>query len=777
MIWTVEANAQGITRIRDGRCGGADLLNGKGECGRILYTLREEDVRRLPKPDFTPHAQHTVLPAPTEIAAERVRCEDAALGVTFELCTEGDALRLHWAYENRRFSQFAASLPLNFMSQKNGEWTAQLLVSSPWFDRESGRLLCLFTRPNGQHVGLVCETPVESFRIGYSSALFGHFFTDFEIHAVQDRVYGSTPRDRAELTAWLYPVASYEELLQRAAALWRVPAARYTRSDCRIGESFAVRVTPDCDTVRLYSPDGKCSVYPVSDGMAHIPAAVYGLHRMVPCRGEAEGIGCIGFAHDDWRSLWRRSIDSVPVRREEVYAHTADGQPVWMPPTVTYRGYVDSNACEHTMWAWSLLRYLRHFPIDAGAEDGLRNGLRILTATDPALFRPCQTLVASAQHESGLPPYNTYRSDRLQEAFQAISILLDAWRVYGDPQYGETAVAALTAQLNDTMENGCIRRRTGADYTTVTALIFPVIDLYRELSARGDGRAARFAAAAEQIADFVTARDLDFPTEGGISKDFSREMEEGSMACSALTVLYAAYFLKRKPAWLEFAARVLRLHDAFCIRTCTAPMFHSSLRWWENLWEGDADGPALCCGHAWSVWRGEAEYWLGLLTHDGARLLDSYNTFLSNFSKEDAAGNLYALWQCEPMISGAWEAADAVDRRYAVGFPHTKDITLSRYVFARAEETWFGCTALVRTEDGPQWLNGRIEDGRLVSDAPLFRTLYLDELSAPLRVEAAGELTVICAVPVRVTAGQLVCSDENGLHIRPDSDGIIGLAP
>lgn len=128
----------------------------------------------------------------------------------------------------------------------------------------------------------------------------------------------------------------------------------------------------------------------------------------------------------------------------------------------------------------------------------------------------------------------------------------------------------------------------------------------------------------------MTARDLDFPTEGGISKDFSREMEEGSMACSALTVLYAAYFLKRKPEWLEFAARVLRLHDAFCIRTCTAP---------------------------------------------------------------------------------------------------------------------------------------------------LFRTLYLDELSAPLRVEAAGELTVICAVPVRVTAGRLVRSDENGLHIRPDADGIIGLTP
>ena len=73
MIWNIEADAQGITRIRDGRCGGADLLNGKGECGRILYTLREEDVRRLPKPDLTPHAQHTVLPAPTEITAARMR--------------------------------------------------------------------------------------------------------------------------------------------------------------------------------------------------------------------------------------------------------------------------------------------------------------------------------------------------------------------------------------------------------------------------------------------------------------------------------------------------------------------------------------------------------------------------------------------------------------------------------------------------------------------------------------------------------------------------------
>ena len=82
-------------------------------------------------------------------------------------------------------------------------------------------------------------------------------------------------------------------------------------------------------------------------------------------------------------------------------------------------------------------------------------------------------------------------------------------------------------------------------------------------------------------------------------------------------------------------------------------MFRSSLRWWETVWEGDTDGPAVCYGHAWSIWRAEAQYWYGIVTGDEKRLLDSYNGFLSNLSKEDKEGNMYSIYQYEPISSGA----------------------------------------------------------------------------------------------------------------------------
>lgn len=31
---------------------------------------------------------------------------------------------------------------------------------------------------------------------------------------------------------------------------------------------------------------------------------------------------------------------------------------------------------------------------------------------------------------------------------------------------------------------------------------------------------------------------------------------------------------------------------------------------------GDADGPAICCGHAWTIWRAEADYLYYALTGD-----------------------------------------------------------------------------------------------------------------------------------------------------------------
>lgn len=235
-----------------------------------------------------------------------------------------------------------------------------------------------------------------------------------------------------------------------------------------------------------------------------------------------------------------------------------------------------------------------------------------------------------------------------------------------------------------------------ADYTTVTCMAIPVVDMARRLKEHGDERFRFFEQRAEKMADYIVRRDLDFPTEGGFNEQVNPEVEEGSMSCAALTVLYTAQYIKNKQEYLDYAEKILTIHDAFTVFTPHPVMFRSTLRWWETIWEGNADGPAVCYGHAWSIWRAEAEYRYALLTHDDARLLDFYNCFMTNLAKEDADGHMYAIYQYEPISSGALaENGKEVDFSDCFGFPRRRDVTLSRYVFARGYDTWLTTVAVL----------------------------------------------------------------------------------
>lgn len=143
------------------------------------------------------------------------------------------------------------------------------------------------------------------------------------------------------------------------------------------------------------------------------------------------------------------------------------------------------------------------------------------------------------------------------------------------------------------------------------------------------------------------------------------------MSCAALTVLYTAQYIKNKQEYLDYAEKILTIHDAFTVFTPHPVMFRS-------------------------IWRAEAEYRYALLTHDDARLLDSYNCFMTNLATEDADGHMYAIYQYEPIPSGALaENGKEVDFSDCFGFPRRRDVTLSRYVFARGYDTWLTTVAVL----------------------------------------------------------------------------------
>ena len=157
------------------------------------------------------------------------------------------------------------------------------------------------------------------------------------------------------------------------------------------------------------------------------------------------------------------------------------------------------------------------------------------------------------------------------------------------------------------------------------------------------------------------------------------------MSCSALTLLYYCHKTGRNEKYIARAKEILVLHESWVMRAHIAPMFNSTLRWWETKWEGDKDGNALCAGHAWTIWRAEADYLYYKLTGDEEHLLKASNGFMSNFSKIDKKGRSYTCYQPDYITGGGFTASGKdVDFRIVNGFPKQTDSGLSRYVWSRA---------------------------------------------------------------------------------------------
>ena len=248
---------------------------------------------------------------------------------------------------------------------------------------------------------------------------------------------------------------------------------------------------------------------------------------------------------------------------------------------------------------------------------------------------------------------------------------------------------------NHLSESGAIETfmewsKTTEDYTTVCCLIIPVIETAEFLKDRMPEKSKEYYAAAEKMAKHVYDRGIFFPTETLTQDEAEPFIEEGSMSCSALTLLYFCAKVERKEEYIARAKEILDMHDSWVVKTNKAPMFFSSLRWWETKWEGDKDGNALCMGHAWTIWRAEADFWYYKLTGDEVYFEKAKNGFMSNFSKIDSLGRSYACYQPDYITGGGFTSrCEDVNFRIVNGFPKQTDSGLSRYVWSRAAGSIF----------------------------------------------------------------------------------------
>ena len=714
-----------------------DITDGTGRFGYLAYTLKSEDINAQEHPECMPfaeqHAGYNRDFQNTEFGT-KLTVEKADKGLIMELSCGGQNVDAAGLF-----------LPFNFVGRKNGYWKEQFTVSSPYHSKDYRYHMVYFARPDGNGIACIVENEIDCFMVNYSPYQGGHWIRGITFWSQLDKAYGRPSREDKRVRVHILPVSSYVETMEHACRIWGCGALYYDNATGYIGENFSFRSIGQADEVRVVSPSGVEQT--ISNG-SFVPQQ-YGFYTATPYHKGVPGMDCTMFAMDSLAKMQERAARIIKQDKSVVIGHTPDGVPIYEPAHLTYRGYKDFNLCEHSMWVWGALKYLRRDSTDQRLNEDVLNMLRIIDPVNQVNLYRCT--YNPADH------YNTVGDYRIQEAFQGASILLDAYHFYNEPKYLELAKTVLREKLKvDQLADGGVYRWAGEgterhreDYTTVTFMVLPVVDLALLLREQNDPEWAFFADAAIAMADHMITRGLSFPTEGGTDPEVNEEgeVEDGSVSCTALTVLYVYEKLAKKQEYLDFATEVLNYHDAYSVYTPHPCMFRSSLRWWETIWEGDSDGPAICFGHAWTIWRAEAEYWYGLLMHDDARLLDSYNGFMSNLSKTDVDGNMYAIYQYEQISSPCTECRGwLTDRSNREGFPKRTDITLSRYAWARADATWFETVAVL-----PEHLLCACwEDGIIKPEYPDFKKLYIGDVSGEFYIQADRSFEVISKKKVSI---------------------------
>lgn len=634
----------------------------------IAYTLMSDDVTKAKKQPCTPYLDKT----------DAIRWENGYgyaenTKTVIKTDTVLDGVIIEASAHAEGISEYGINLPFNFMGKlSGGGWKNQYLFNSPYTSPDKSVIFAYLTSGSGRNLAVAILSPADGWKMDYSPYSFGHYFINLKLLANYDKIYGTSDRKKYIKIAIL-PVSSFGDCLEKLSRIYDKPFLDADALGGKVGEALRLSSygNPDViierrnggERVRNYtdtyviSAEGETELIPVREGKRGAPITVYGYLDLV--------------------ALYKKSMDSAD-------AHIV-------------AKYTDRNLCEHQCWASAMLRFLRKYSdrlTNEEREDYEKNVTSLLdeiTEQDIEKATPRVT-VFNKPHDS-FPAYNVFRSRRVQELAHGITILLDAYLYFGSEKYYEYARGAAECLITHYQaENGAIEIDWGSnkdDYTTVCCPMIPISDMARALSTRDKEFSDFCYRSADKMAEYLYNRGTKFPTEGIVSGETEEEMEEGSISCTALALLYYCKNVRRDERYLQKAREILDLHDIWVINTPVCQMKGSTLRWWETQWEGDGDGPAICAGHAWTIWRAEADHLYYQLTGDKAYLKKSINGFMTNLSKIQGDGTTYSVYNPDEINGGGFDGiADSVRYRIAKRFSDREDCGISRYVWIRINDTF-----------------------------------------------------------------------------------------
>ncbi len=685
-----------------------------------------------------------------------VTCRNSQYNSTVKYDFSDEYFLIGCETDSKDISQFGLNIDLNYLGKPYTSFWGQVLPTSPYTSSDGKSVYYLMSRPNGKWVLITALNEIDGWKLEYSPYNFGHFILNLKMLESFDEVFKSQQASsRRRMVLRVEFPSSYKAAIERVSQALQLPIPHFPLSGGRIGCKLPVEVTGRYKKLLLHTPSGK--ELDITGGIIRENTRTYvsvelqeeGFHRVEAVGERNRSMDCSLFAFGSWNEMFERACNTI----KEPY-------------------HCDENLTEGGIWCWALCSFMRINGVQEGFADQVKAHLhkRVMSDGGEEPVPRCSIVPWPHEYEARqYGAYHIYKSTRIQEQFFGVSILLEAYRAFEEVRYIEYAANTMMNLLEEHVEeNGkirCYEKNGVVDYTTVCAPVIAVVDLAHALEGLSDPRGAVLYEAAEKIADYLVNRGLDFPTEGD-QKYAQKEMEDGSISCTALSVLYVCSHVKYKPEYIRFAGEILTLHDAWSIYTPDVRMYRSSFRWWETIWEGDQDGPGINAGHAWTLWRGEAEYHYAILTGDIERFMDSYNAYMTNLCKISPEGITYSCYTPD-YIPGRTGIGVLVHR-----YPLKTDNSLSRYLWARAADTWLRAGGIHSLDAMVIPINGTVLHCNGVihfeSAAPDLKYFVIGDINGTLAFNTCGKIVFIAKNRrLQVVKGCLHKTEGIYTHVLP----------
>ena len=511
--------------------------------GGIGYTLRGDKVET--ERAFSPFFRRSCAYDRVRVEDGFAVCESDSCGAVTRYSVKNGEVYID-SYTNKpEIAMFALSLDFNFLGKKNGTCKGQLLPSSPYTSDNGEIMYCIM--PVIDRGFLVCSSllPGATWQIDYSPYSYGHFIEGFKVIASPPEIYGE--REAKHVSVKLSFCKTVFECYEKISETFSVPLILPSVTGS-FSQELSVRVLGKWDKAEISLGDKKTVVKGDTDTMK-IPRLGYGRHRITPFLSGKAGLDCEVWFGEDIDRLFKKSC-------------AAQREP--------YHG--DDNLCEGMMWCYSLICYMNRTG-DRSFLPKVRDSLKTVMCEDGRA--PVKRLSIVPYSVDGAPPYHIYKSQRVQEQLSGASMLLEMYKLCGEEKYLDFAVRAAKC-IVERYQNGDGAIFAENDYTTVCAPVITFVDIAVFFKER-DGAAYRyFASAAKKATEHLLRRGFHFPTEGLENDITDEEMEEGSVSCTALSLLYYCRFIEKKQEYIDFAKEILRFHDNWICYTPDVKMYRST---------------------------------------------------------------------------------------------------------------------------------------------------------------------------------------------------------